>query len=83
MDVWIVHVDLAESSRAMLDPRLAKHAEGTVELDLIVESELGAREQADRYIGLTNLGKSARDRLHEIGGDEPVRDLGGPRRRAP
>src|SRR5690349_7207761 len=79
MHVRVVHIDLAESGYAMLDPRFAKHAEGTVKLDFAVEGELGAREQADRHVGLTDFGKAACDRLHEIGGNEPVRDLRRPR----
>ena len=79
MDVRVIHIDLAESGDAMLDPRFAEHAEGAVKLDVVVEGELGAREQADRHIGLTDFGKAAGDRLHKIGGNEPVRDLRRPR----
>ena len=75
MDVRVVHIDLAESGHAMLNLGFAKHAEGAVELDLFVESELRAREQADRDVGLTDFGEAACDRLYEIGGNEPVRDL--------
>src|SRR5262249_58066143 len=80
MDMRVIHVDLAESSHAVLDPCFAKHAEGAVKLDLVVESELSAREQADRDVGMTDFGEAACDRLHEIGGNEPIRDLGRPRR---
>jgi len=65
--VRVVHIDLAESGYAMLDPCLAEHAEGAVKLDLVIESELGAREQADRHVGMTDFGEAACDRLHEIG----------------
>jgi hypothetical protein len=44
MDVRVVHIDLAESGYAMLDPCFAEHAEGSVKLDLVIESDLGARE---------------------------------------
>jgi hypothetical protein len=67
MDVRIVHLDLAETGHAMRDARPAEHAERTVKLDVVIESELGAGEQADRHIGLANFGKAPRDRFHEIG----------------
>ena len=57
----------------------AEYAESAVELYVVIESELGPGEQADRHIGLTNFGKAPRDRYCEIGGNEPVRDLSRPR----
>jgi hypothetical protein len=79
MDMRIVHVHLAKTGHAMFDARFAKHAESTVILDVIIESDFGAWEQADRYVGMTDFGKAACNRLNEIGGDELVRDLGRPR----
>ena len=48
-------------------------------MDVIIESDFGAGEQADHHIGMTDFGKAARNRLNEVGGDELVRDLGRPR----
>jgi len=79
MDMRVVHIDLAEAGYAMADARSAEHTESAVELDVVVESDLRPGEQADRHIRLTDFGKAPRDRLYEIGGNEPVRDLGWPR----
>jgi hypothetical protein len=57
----------------------AEYPESAVELYVVIESKLGSREQADRHVGLTDFGKTPRDRYREIRGNEPVRDLGWPR----
>src|SRR5262249_20646053 len=75
----VVHVHLAETRHPMLDARFAEHAEGAVILDVIVESEFGAGQETHRNVGLADFGKTTRDRLYEIGGNQLVRDLCRPR----
>src|SRR5262249_58884547 len=79
MHVRIVHVHLAEARHSILDARFAKHAESAVILDVVIEGDFGARQEAHRNVGLADFGKTTRDRLYEIGRNELVRDLCRPR----
>ena len=58
----IVHVDLPETREALSDLLVRKDAdaEGRLAFDILVEGDLGARQQADRDVGFADRGEPAR-----------------------
>ncbi len=51
MHVGIVHADLAEPGDLRLQISFAQERENRVDLDLLLEGDLGPRKQADRQVG--------------------------------
>ncbi len=77
MDVWVVEIDLPEDShcrRLGFDARQLGYIiveTGAVGFDWLRESDLGARFDANRAIGIIDTGKAARTGA-EIGDDQLV-----------
>jgi hypothetical protein len=55
-------------------------AERRLAFDALVEHDLGARQQTDRNMRISDGGKAAGDRLLELGRHQLVLDLGRPGR---
>jgi hypothetical protein len=79
VDVRIVHVDLPESGNLLFDTGLAEQAKGTIVLDLFIEGDFGAGQQANRHLRLTDGGEAAGNGPGEIRRRKLVADLCRPR----
>ena len=64
MNVRIVHIELTKARDAVLDARLAEHAEGAIVEDSIVEGDLGARHRQTATPGCPT---SEKPRVIEVG----------------
>ena len=78
----IVHVDLPEpgdlvGNGSLAPPRKDQLEPGQLALDLVFESDLGARKQAHRNGRLADRGKSAGGGIPELGRDQSIADFRG------
>ena len=79
MNVRIDHVELSEAGNLVPHEWLAEQAEHALVMDVVLESQLGARKQTDRYTRFPNGCKAAGQRPLEDSRDKLVSNLGGPR----
>jgi hypothetical protein len=76
----VVHIDLPEAREPLPDflVRQNTEAERRLTFDILVECDLGTRQQADRNVRLTDRRESASNRVVEYRRHQLVPDLGGP-----
>src|SRR6266436_4956010 len=82
MDHGVVLVDLPETREPLFNFLVRENAdaERRLALDVLVERNLGARQQTDRNMRLPDCGEAAGDGILELGRHQLVRDLGRPGR---
>jgi hypothetical protein len=82
MDHRVIHVDLPETREPLFNFLVRENAdaERRLALDVLVERNLGARQQTDRNMRLPDRGKAAGDGTLELGRHQLVLDLGRPGR---
>ena len=63
----IVHIDLPEPRDSLMQLAVGEEPEAMIVFDVPFEGEFGAWKNANRDIRLSNLRKTARDRMFELG----------------
>ena len=78
----VVHVDLPEARKPLSDFLVRENADAErwLVFDVLIEGNLGARQQTDRNLWLTDRSEAAGDGIAELGRDQFVLDLGRPGR---
>src|SRR6266478_4122622 len=74
----VVRVDLSEAREPLFNFLIRENADAERRLafDVLVERNLGARQQTDRNMRLPDRGEAAGDGILELGRHQLVRDLG-------
>jgi hypothetical protein len=78
MDARLVGVDLPEARQPLTDLPRTEKPKRRLTLDVVVEGNLGAWHQANRYARLSNRNKATRDRVGKGGCHQPILDLSRP-----